>query len=238
MARPKTCIIIHMGIKKHLPNAITSLNLFAGCVALVFALRGQLDVAAYCVLASGVFDLLDGLVARALRVSSPLGKELDSLADVVSFGAVPGAVFYQLLQIAAPANAWLPYLGFVVTVFSAIRLAKFNIDTRQTVDFIGLNTPTNAFFVVSLPFVATQYPAVVHSIYFLIACIALTSYLLISEMRLFSLKFDSLSWQKNREKFILIIIGIVLIGLFKFAAIPIILVLYFVFSFIYFKRAT
>lgn len=227
-----------MGIKKHIPNAITSLNLFAGCVALVFAMRGQLDLAAYCVVASGVFDLFDGLVARALGVSSPIGKELDSLADVVSFGVVPGAVFFQLLQIAAPGHAWLPYAGFIVTLFSALRLAKFNIDTRQSVDFIGLNTPTNAFFVVSLPFLAVYFPAVVHSVYFLLACIALTSYLLVSETRLFSLKFDSLSWRQNREKFILIIMSIVLIGLFKFAAIPIILVLYFVFSFIYFKRAT
>src|SRR5690554_5347071 len=145
-----------MGIRKHIPNAITSLNLFTGCVGLVFALRGQLDLAAYCVVVSGVFDLFDGLAARALGVSSPIGKELDSLADVVSFGVVPGAVFFQLLQVAAPGNAWLPYAGFVVAVFSALRLAKFNTDTRQSVDFIGLNTPTNAFFVVSLPFVAAH----------------------------------------------------------------------------------
>ncbi len=227
-----------MGIKKHIPNAITSLNLFAGCVALVFAMRGQLELAAYCVVAAGVFDLFDGLAARALGVSSPIGKELDSLADVVSFGVVPGVVFFQLLQTAVPGHAWLAYAGFIVTLFSALRLAKFNVDTRQSVDFIGLNTPTNAFFVVSLPFLAAYFPAVVYSVYFLLVCIALTSYLLVSETRLFSLKFESLSWRQNREKFILIIMGIVLIGLFKFAAIPIILVLYFVFSFIYFKRAT
>lgn len=226
-----------MPIRRHIPNTITALNLFAGCVGVVFALRGQLEAAAYCVAVSGIFDFFDGMAARALRVSSPIGKELDSLADVVSFGVVPGAVFFQLLQAAVPGNAWLPYAGFIVTVFSAIRLAKFNTDTRQAVDFIGLNTPTNAFFVVSLPFVARYFPALIQSPYFLLASILLTSYLLVSEIRLFSLKFDSLAWRANREKYILIILGVVLIGLFKFAAIPIVLVLYFVFSFIYFKRA-
>ncbi len=225
-------------MKKHIPNAITTFNLFAGCVGVVFALRGEVEWAAYCVVASGIFDFFDGMAARALGVSSPIGKELDSLADVVSFGVLPSAVFYHLLQVAVPDNLWLPYFGFIVAVFSALRLAKFNIDTRQTVDFMGLNTPTNAFFVVSLPFVGAHFPTLVYSPYFLIACILLTSYLLVSEIRLFSLKFESLSWEANREKFILIILGVVLIGLFKFAAIPIILVLYFVFSFIYFKRAT
>lgn len=225
-------------MKKHIPNAITTFNLFAGCVGVVFALRGEVEWAAYCVVASGIFDFFDGMAARALGVSSPIGKELDSLADVVSFGVLPSAVFYHLLQVAVPDNLWLPYFGFIVAVFSALRLAKFNIDTRQTVDFMGLNTPTNAFFVVSLHFVGAHFPTLVYSPYFLIACILLTSYLLVSEIRLFSLKFESLSWEANREKFILIILGVVLIGLFKFAAIPIILVLYFVFSFIYFKRAT
>lgn len=227
-----------MSVKKHIPNAITTLNLFAGCVGIVLALRGELEWAAYCVLLSGVFDFLDGMAARLLGVSSPIGKELDSLADVVSFGVLPSAVLYHLLQVAVPDNLWLPYAGFIIAVFSALRLAKFNIDTRQSVDFMGLNTPTNAFFIVSLPFVAEYFPAMVYSPFFLLACILITSYLLVSEIRLFSLKFESLSWTANREKFIFIIIGVVLIGLFKFAAIPIILVLYFVFSFIYFKRST
>src|SRR5690606_21640905 len=141
-------------MKTHIPNFITCLNLFSGCVGVTFAFAGQLDITAYCVLASGVFDFFDGLVARALRVKSPIGKELDSLADVISFGLLPGAILYKMLGTAWPANDYIPYLGFLVTVFSALRLAKFNIDDRQLADFIGLNTPMNAFYVISLPFIA------------------------------------------------------------------------------------
>src|SRR5690606_19805382 len=144
-------------MKRHVPNFITCLNLFSGCIGVTFAFAGQLQLAAYCVVLSGVFDFFDGLVARALHVKSPIGKELDSLADVVSFGLLPGAVLYHMLGVASPTVEWLPYLGFVVTVFSALRLAKFNIDDRQSTDFIGLNTPMNAFYVVSLPFIADTY---------------------------------------------------------------------------------
>src|SRR5690606_4523295 len=138
------------------------------------ALTDQPKLAAYCVVASGVFDFLDGMVARALHVKSAIGKELDSLADVVSFGLVPGAIWYALLIIAFPGSAYLPYLGFVVTVFSALRLAQFNIDDRQTTDFIGLNTPMNAFYVVSLLFIAETYGTLVHHPAFLLGNIALT----------------------------------------------------------------
>lgn len=223
-------------MKRHIPNFITCLNLLSGCIGVVFALAAQPQVAAYCVVASGIFDFLDGLVARALRVKSPMGKELDSLADVVSFGLVPGAIWYTLLDTALPENGYLPYLGFVVTVFSAIRLAKFNIDDRQTTDFIGLNTPMNAFYVVSLPFIAETYGSIIHHPAFLLGNIALTSALLVSNIRLFSLKLESRSWQKNKWKFIFIILSAVWVGLLKFAAVPVVLVLYFLFSFIHFRR--
>jgi len=225
-------------MKKHIPNFITCLNLFSGCIGVALAIGGQLVPAAYCVVASGIFDFLDGLVARALRVKSPIGKELDSLADVVSFGLVPGAVLYQLLGMTFPANDYLPYLGFVVTVFSALRLAKFNIDERQSTDFIGLNTPMNAFYVVSLPFVAETYGAIVYHPAFLVGSIVVTSLLLVSDIRLFSMKLDALSWQENKWKFIFIILSAVLVALLKFAAVPAVLVLYFLFSYIHFKRTT
>lgn len=225
-------------MKKHIPNAITSLNLFSGCVGAVFALQGRLDIAAYLVILSGVFDFFDGMVARLLNVHSDIGKQLDSLADVVSFGFLPGAIMFKLLQEASPDQAYLPYAGFIVTVFSAIRLAKFNIDSRQSVDFIGLNTPMNAFYVISLPFIAERFPGLVFNTVFLLASILLTSYLLVSELRLFSMKLYSFSWQENQYKFIFIILSVVLICLLKFAAIPIILVLYILFSFIHFKKTT
>ena len=223
-------------MKRHIPNFITCLNLLSGCVGVTFALAGEFQVAVCCVVASGVFDFLDGLVARALHVKSPIGKELDSLADVVSFGLLPGAVWYALLKEGLPHAVYLPYLGFVVTIFSALRLAKFNIDDRQSTDFIGLNTPMNAFYVISLPFIAETYSDVILHPVFLFVNILVTSALLVSNIRLFSLKLASLSWQKNQWKFIFIILSAVCVGLLKFAAVPVILVLYFVFSFIHFRQ--
>ena len=146
-------------LKKHIPNAITCANLFSGCIGIVFAFKGEQEVAAYFVLLSGLFDFFDGMVARLLNVKSEIGKQLDSLADMVSFGFLPGVVMFQLLMLSDYSSAYLPYLGFLITVFSALRLAKFNIDERQTEDFIGLNTPKNTLFIVSLPFIAHDYPA-------------------------------------------------------------------------------
>lgn len=223
-------------MKRYIPNFITCLNLFSGCIGAAFAFSGQLDAAAYCVVVSGIFDFLDGLAARALQVKSPAGKELDSLADVVSFGLVPGAVLYSMLGESWPANNYLPYMGFVVTVFSALRLAKFNIDERQSKDFIGLNTPMNAFYVISLPFVAENYKHIVYNPVFLVFSIVLTSLLLVSNIPLFSMKLDSWSWRRNGWKFIFIILSAVLVGWFKFAAIPAVLVLYFLCSYIHFRQ--
>lgn len=221
-------------MKRHLPNLITCFNLLSGCVGVTFALANRLDLAAYCVILSGIFDFFDGLVARALNVRSPIGKELDSLADVVSFGFVPGAIWYVLLTSALPERPYVAYLGFVVTVFSALRLAKFNIDDRQTTDFIGLSTPMNAFYVVSMPFIADTYSGVILHPLFLLVNIVGTSALLVSNIRLFSLKLQSTSWKENRWKYIFIILSAVWVALFKFAAVPGVLVLYFLFSFIHF----
>jgi len=220
-------------MKRHIPNIITCLNLFSGCVGVSFAFQGKLEIATYFVVLSGVFDFFDGMVARALRVDHPIGKQLDSLADVVSFGLMPGCFYYSMLN-SGLASASVGYLGFIVTVFSALRLAKFNIDERQTTDFIGLNTPMNAFYVASLPFIGQSYGVVYHPL-FLLSSVVVTSLLLVSEVRLFSMKMASVSWRDNRWKFIFIIISVLLIGLFKFAAVPIILVLYFLFSYIHFK---
>lgn len=224
-------------MKTHIPNFITCLNLFSGCVGISFAFTGQLDIAAYCVLASGIFDFFDGLVARALHVKSPIGKELDSLADVVSFGLLPGVVLYTMLGVAFPGNAYMPYLGFLVTVFSALRLAKFNIDHRQSTDFIGLNTPMNAFYVISLPFIADQYGTIVYHPVFLVTSIVATSLLLVSDVRLFSMKLNSLSWHENGWKFTFLLVSAALVVVLKFAAAPLVLAFYFLFSYIHFRRA-
>lgn len=222
-------------MKKHIPNAITCANLFSGCIGVVFAFKGELEVAAYFVLLSGIFDFFDGMVARLLNVKSEIGKQLDSLADMVSFGFLPGVVMFQLLKLSDYNSEYLPYLAFIITVFSALRLAKFNIDERQTQDFIGLNTPMNTLFIVSLPFIAKDYPQIIGSSITLIGIIAITSYLLVSEIKIFSFKLGDTSWARNKFKFIFLIASLVLIGFLKFVAIPFILILYISLSILHFR---
>lgn len=224
-------------IKKHIPNAITCANLLSGCIGVVYAFQGDLKTAAWAVLISGIFDFFDGMVARALHVKSDIGKELDSLADMVSFGFLPGVVLFQLLTKSASDIPYLPYLGFLVTIFSALRLAKFNIDTRQTEDFIGLNTPMNTLFIVSLPFIADQFPSVIYSVPLLSILCVVMSFLLVSEIRIFSLKFSNLSWAANQIKFIFLILAAILVLALQFAAIPLVLILYIALSPLHFKLA-
>jgi len=222
-------------MKRHIPNAITCANLFSGCIGIVFAFKGDLQTAAYFVILSGVFDFFDGMVARLLNVKSAIGKDLDSLADMISFGFLPGIIMFQLLKVSDYSSDYLPYFGFLITVFSALRLAKFNNDERQTEDFIGLNTPMNTLFICSLPFIAVDYPQIIGSTIVLIAITALTSFLLVSEIKIFSLKFSDLSWAKNKIKFIFLILSAILIAVLHFAAIPFVLVLYIALSILYFR---
>ena len=225
-------------LKKNLPNAITCANLLSGCIGIVFAFKGNLETAAYFVIFSGIFDFFDGMVARLLNVKSAIGKDLDSLADMVSFGFLPGVIMFHLLKGSDYASDYLPYFGFLITIFSALRLAKFNNDERQTEDFIGLNTPMNTLFICSLPFIAKDYPQVISSSILLIAITAITSFLLVSEIKIFSLKFSDLSWAKNKIKFIFLILSAILIAFLKFAAIPFVLVLYIALSVLHFRGAT
>jgi CDP-diacylglycerol--serine O-phosphatidyltransferase len=223
-------------MKKHIPNALTCANLLSGCIGIVFAFKGDLTITAYAVLISGIFDFFDGFSARLLHVKSEIGKELDSLADVVSFGFLPGVVMFQLLSQSDFTSPYLPYTAFLITIFSALRLAKFNLDTRQTEDFIGLNTPMNTLFIVSLPFIQRDYPEIINSTIFLIGITILMSWLLVSEIKIYSLKFGTSNWKDNKVKYIFLIISAILIALLKFAAIPIVLVLYIASSFLHFRN--
>ncbi len=223
-------------MKKHIPNLLTCLNLFSGCVAVLMALDGNIKAVTICVLASGIFDFFDGMVARLLHVKSPIGKELDSLADMVSFGFLPGTIMFTLLLKVCPVDSLLPYLGYIITIFSALRLAKFNLDERQTSDFIGLNTPMNTFYVLSLPYIAEEYPQLILNPVFLICSVLLTSYLLISEIRLFSMKFSSMDWQTNKFRFIFLILTLILFVVGQFMVLPIILLLYFLLSALHFNK--
>lgn len=222
-------------MKKHLPNAVTCLNLFSGCLALtqIFSPDGNLVYASYFVVLAAVFDFFDGLLARALHVSSPIGKDLDSLADMVSFGVVPGAIIYKLLQGAltnAEVPAYLAYAGFIITIFSALRLAKFNNDTRQSDSFIGLPTPACTLVVVSLPLILQHdsfgLTSTILNPWLLLALAILLSGLLVAELPLFALKFKNLRWQDNSVRFIFLLLSLgLLIGL-GVAAIPLIILLY------------
>lgn len=215
-------------ITKHIPNTITSLNLFSGSVGVVMAFQANYQIALACMLLAAVFDFCDGLAARALHAYSSIGKELDSLADVVSFGFLPATMVYQLLTVASD-NAYLPFVAYIITVFSALRLAKFNVDERQTSSFIGLATPANAIFwaglVASYHQYAEAYP------YAVIILILLMSFLLVAEVPFFSLKFKNLKWKDNSIRFIFLIISVVLLLVLRLDAFMWIILAYILMAF-------
>ena len=218
-------------MKNHLPNAVTCLNLFAGCLALSSIFAGRLETAAYFVGLAALFDFFDGLLARALHASSPIGKDLDSLADMVSFGVVPGAFLFDLLMQAGPSlPSWLPYAGFLVTIFSALRLAKFNNDTRQTTSFIGLPTPACTILVASLPLILAHDTFGIRGLilnpWALLGLTVLLSGLLVAELPLFTLKFKSLRWQDNQVRFVFLLLSVGLLLALQAAAVPLIILLY------------
>jgi len=228
-------------VKKHLPNAITCANLFSGCVGIVFAFQDNLIVAAYCVFLSAIFDFFDGFASRVLQSFSVIGKDLDSLADLVSFGFLPAAVLYDLLTHAPQidkVSTYLNFIAFLVPVFSALRLAKFNSDTRQAEIFIGLPTPANAILIASLPFVIDQYPQLSGYIlnpYVLYVFTIIMCALLVAELPLMSLKFKNRDFNKNIYRYLLLLFSAILILFFKFAAIPVVIIFYILLSIIQFK---
>ncbi|MDR3142395.1 MAG: CDP-alcohol phosphatidyltransferase family protein [Tannerellaceae bacterium] len=216
-----------MNIRKHIPNAITCLSLASGCGAGVMALDGHLSGAAVWIIIAAVFDFADGFAARLLKAYSPMGKELDSLADMVSFGVAPGLVVFHLLREACSSlpsgnlNDYIPCLAFVIPVFSGLRLARFNIDERQTTSFIGLPVPAHALFWSSL---ACSLQPVIHwnEALFVVAVIlsaTLTSLLLVSEIPMFSLKVKSPAWKGNERRYILAGCTIAFVFLFGFLGI-------------------
>ncbi len=230
-------------IKEQIPNAITCCNLMCGCYATAVAFYAA-DIhkfylyAVAAIIAGAIFDFFDGLSARALGVSSPIGKELDSLADVVTFGVAPSAILFSLFQETAcpevlqPIRRYIPYLAFLMAAFSALRLAKFNIDTRQSSSFIGLPTPANALFWGSL--VVGQHAFLVSGKFncvFLFLFMMLFCWLMVAEIPLFALKFKNTSWEDNKVKYIFLIgcLPCFLLGFSSFAAI---IVWYLILSFI------
>lgn len=225
-------------MNKHIPNTITLVNLFSGCCALVSVLNDQFVLAFWFLLASMTADYLDGAVARLLEVNSPLGKELDSFADMVSFGVVPGAILYMLLTKGMPfaqsTLAWGALPAFALSAFAGLRLAKFNLDTRQEEYFLGLPTPSCTLFVVGLMLIyeydSFQLQSLVIQPIFLYACILILSFLLISEVPMFNFKFSSFAWKGNEIRYSFAVLTIVLLIFLKEAAFSVLISLYILFN--------
>jgi CDP-diacylglycerol--serine O-phosphatidyltransferase len=237
-----------LNIKKHIPNTITLANLACGCLALIRSFEGNLIWAAYLVGIALLCDFLDGFLARLLKVSSPIGKDLDSLADMVTFGLVPGVVLYHSIYFSLyaddsgafsqyrmdpnPSSFYLPYFALVVVIFSAIRLAKFNNDIRQNESFIGLPTPANAMVICSIPLILQwhgnkgQLSLWLTNPFFLIILGFVLSILLVSNIPLFALKFKNFTWKDNQVKYVFLLLALSLFVFLKIVAIPLIVILY------------
>ena len=228
-------------MKAFIPNFITLLNLLSGGIAVIFAVKGDLSTAALFVFFGIFFDFFDGFLARKLNVSSEMGLQLDSLADLVTSGLAPALVLVNLIELSIlpsqDANCFLPYLGLLVLLCSAYRLAKFNISTEQSQFFIGLPTPANALLIMSLPLVldyqnSDSYNALILNPFFLVVVTLLSSFLLNAPVKLIALKFKTWNFSENASKYILIIFSLVGLILFKFAGIPLIIIFYIMLSLI------
>jgi CDP-diacylglycerol--serine O-phosphatidyltransferase len=244
-----------MSLKRHIPNAVTLLNLLSGCIALIFAVYGNFIVAAGFVFLGIFFDFFDGLLARKLNVQSPLGIQLDSLADLVTSGVVPGIIMFKLISLTVDApdylkynDNWnsifhwqafkmsvLPLIGLFIPLASAYRLAKFNLDEDQQTYFKGLPVPANTLLILSLPLILEYQNSdlmntIIINKWFLIGLTLLSCYLLNSKIKLFALKFKDWSFKANATRYIFLIISLVMLIVLQFAAIPLVIALYIIFS--------
>ncbi len=225
-----------MNIKKHVPNSITLLNLFSGCIALIFAFNHNFEMAFYFVSLGIFLDFFDGFFARLFNVSSPLGLQLDSLADMVTSGVVPGLVMFQMMtaSVADASEGYLqlfPYLGFIITMGSCYRLANFNVDTRQTDSFIGLPTPANALLILSLPLVLKFSDAVVvrdvlTNHWILLVISLFSAYILNAEIPLFSLKIKKFNLKDNGLQIAFLVLSVFLLIFFQYLGIPLLILSY------------
>lgn len=205
-----------MIIRKYIPNTITCLNSLSGCIAIVMALSGNLMAAALWILVAAIFDFFDGFAARLLKSYSKIGGELDSLSDVVSFGVAPGMMLYQYLvsmNSQAVLPVWIPFVAMVIPVLSGVRLAKFNVDERQTTSFLGLPVPAHALFWASYVNGIADYMVFSASFMIVVTLILaiLSSFLLVSEIPMFSFKIKSLAWKSNIQRYLLLIGAILLL---------------------------
>jgi CDP-diacylglycerol--serine O-phosphatidyltransferase len=226
-------------MRQRLPNFVTLINLFCGCAAVVNILNAHFIPAFYLLIVAGFADYVDGLLARLLEVHSPIGKELDSLADMVSFGVTPGAILYMLLAIALdlPTDGglqWMATPGFIITLFACLRLAKFNTDTRQSENFLGLNTPAATIFVTGLMLIYEWDTLGLRSLilqpWLLYSTAIILSLLLVAEIPMISFKFKNFQWKGNEPRFIFLVLSVVLFVVLKELAFSILILLYILYS--------
>lgn len=219
-------------IRRNIPNALTCGNLLCGCIGVVEAFHNNLLLSCLLIGVALIFDFLDGFLARLLKVTSPIGRDLDSLADMVTFGLLPSIIVYQLLMQSIPDlfGIWKAYPAFIIAIFSAIRLAKFNNDPRQSDSFIGVPTPANAMLMASLPWIVHTesefWKNIIVNTNNLLILSAVMSYALVMELPLIALKFKNFGWKGNEFRFILIGLTIILLATLKFLAVPAILIVY------------
>ncbi|WP_276805327.1 CDP-diacylglycerol--serine O-phosphatidyltransferase [Prevotella pallens] len=228
-----------MAIKKHIPNTITCCNLISGCIAIAYAFSGKIEISFTWIIIGAVFDFFDGMSARLLKVSSPIGKELDSLADIVTFGVAPSTILFSKLGIMSypspleSLRGILPFIAYIMAAFSALRLAKFNLDERQSLGFIGLPTPANALFWGSLLIgLGKRIDSSPLMCIFIIVGIFISSWLMVSEIPMFALKFKEWGWKKNQIKYIFLLTCIPLIAIFGITGFAIIVAWYVIISYI------
>lgn len=214
-----------MSILRHLPNTLTCLNLLSGCIGIVALWNGRVHHAVWYVIIACGFDFLDGFSARSLHVSSAIGKELDSLADMVSFGLLPSLVMYSMIDTLS-SSSFLPFAGFSIAIFSALRLAKFNISENQKDSFIGLPTPANALLITSLIYLSSPWDTLISQDFFLVAITAFSSFMLVAPVELFALKFKTFTWKDNQVKFTFIAFSVLLLVIWQLAAMPFVILTY------------
>ena len=232
------------GITRHIPNMVTCCNLLSGCIASVMAFQANYEAAILFIILGAIFDFFDGMLARLLNVSGPLGKELDSLADDITFGFAPSAIVFSLFkevqypEFMSGITDYFPYTAFIIAAFSALRLGKFNIDPRQSSSFIGLPTPANALFWGSL--VVGGHSFLVSDSFnaaYLFILVILMSYLLVAELPMFSLKFKNLSWRDNKISYIFLLVCIPLLAIFRLSGFAAIILWYILWSLLTRKKA-
>jgi CDP-diacylglycerol--serine O-phosphatidyltransferase len=229
-----------MRLKQHIPNAITCCNLVSGCLSILFLTQNMPVKAALMIFVAGLFDFLDGFSARLLKVHSPIGADLDSLSDVVSFGVAPGFIMYWLMSRSFDLPQWciagikvLPCLAFLLTVFSAIRLARFNVDETQKTSFRGIPAPGMAIFIASLPLALSQVHHLKDGVLSYWACLGITlifSFMMVSRLRFFSFKMKSAKWKGNEVRWIFLLVALVSFVIFKWLALPFVMMLYILLS--------